>query len=62
MVLKLLIVQTNNILQHRHVFGTWEDSMMICVAFKRRGDGGQEPGTGGGNKRMEKNKKFGNMA
>ena len=33
--------------------------MMICVAFKRRGDGGQETGTGGGNKRMEKNKKHG---
>jgi len=33
--------------QHCHVFGTWEDSKITCVAFKRRGTGGQEPGTNG---------------
>eukprot|EP00090_Calanus_glacialis_P045685 TRINITY_DN8649_c0_g1_i10.p1 TRINITY_DN8649_c0_g1~~TRINITY_DN8649_c0_g1_i10.p1 ORF type:complete len:350 (+),score=130.29 TRINITY_DN8649_c0_g1_i10:18-1067(+) len=48
--------------QHCHVVGTWEDSKMICVAFKRRGDGGQEPGTDGGEKKMEKNQKLGNRA
>ena len=36
--------------------------MMICVAFKRRGDGGQEAGTDSGSKRMEKNQRLGNRA
>ena len=48
--------------QHCHVVGTWEDSKMIWVAFKRRGDVGQEPGTSGEKKKMEKNERLGNMA
>ena len=46
--------------QHCHVFGTWEDSMIICVAFKRRGDGGQEAGTIGGQQRRVERQKIGN--
>jgi hypothetical protein len=48
--------------QHCHVVGTWEDSKMICVAFKRRGDVGPEAGTDGGEKKVEKNQKVGNRA
>eukprot|EP00092_Neocalanus_flemingeri_P004208 GFUD01004526.1.p1 GENE.GFUD01004526.1~~GFUD01004526.1.p1 ORF type:complete len:345 (+),score=116.71 GFUD01004526.1:75-1109(+) len=45
--------------QHCHVFGTWEESMEICVAFKRRGEGGQKEGNTGGKLKMEM-QNFGN--
>ena len=31
---------------HCHVLGSWDDCRMICVAFKRRGQQGQEQATG----------------
>merc|ERR1711970_37538 len=31
---------------HCHVLGSWDDCRMICVAFKRRGQQGQEEATG----------------
>merc|ERR1719233_1816059 len=31
---------------HCHILGSWDGSRMICVAFKRRGQQGQEQATG----------------
>ena len=48
--------------QHCHVLGDWEESSKICVAFKRRGGGGQKEGnTGGKQKKMER-RQIGNQA
>merc|ERR1719186_596775 len=48
--------------QHCHVLGDWEESSKICVAFKRRGGGGQKGGnTGGKQKKMERGQ-IGNQA
>ena len=48
--------------QHCHVLGTWADSKMICVAFKRRGDGGQGAGNIGGKQSETESQKVGNKA